>query len=188
MPCTINGYENFLMSQDCDRIIKKFGSDLATSTTVGEPVDGYRTSENVWIGDINDPIIRGIMERLASLVNVPSENQETPNLIKYEVGQQYKEHHDFFFPDNTSYYHDSIGNSGQRTHTAILYLNDDYTGGETRFPELDFQVTPKKGMLCIWNNINQDGSLEGTSLHAGLPVTTGRKWILIIWIREKKFC
>lgn len=111
-----------------------------------------------------------------------------PSLIKYEIGQQYKEHHDFFHPDGGNYYLESIGNSGQRTHTAIIYLNDDYTGGETRFPELDFQVNPKKGMLCIWNNINPDGSLEGSSLHAGLPVITGRKWILIIWIREKKFC
>lgn len=73
MPCTINGYENFLMSQDCDRLIKKFGSDLSTSTTVGDPVDGYRTSENVWIHDRDDPMIRGIMERLALITKVPSE-------------------------------------------------------------------------------------------------------------------
>lgn len=186
MTCEVKLYENFLIDNDCDALLKKFGTELATSTTLGEYVEGYRTAENTWISNHEDPIVKEFMTRVALLTGTPVENQESPNLVKYEIGGEYKHHHDYFHP-NTDYYEECIAQGGQRTHSAILYLNDDFTGGETDFPDIKTRVTPKKGLLCIWNNINHRGDLEPSSFHAGLPVITGRKWILISWIRERKF-
>ena len=69
----------------------------------------------------------------------------------------------------------------------MIYLNDDFEGGETHFPSLNLVVKPKKGKLVIWDNVNEDGSLDFNSLHAGLPVKKGFKYIAVIWIRENKF-
>jgi prolyl 4-hydroxylase len=48
-------------------------------------------------------------------------------------------------------------------------------------------VTPLKGKLVVWDNLNPNGSLDYTSIHAGLPVISGIKYIAVIWIRENKF-
>jgi hypothetical protein len=66
-------------------------------------------------------------------------------------------------------------------------LNDDFTGGETEFPKKDTSVTPQTGRLLIWRNLNEDGTLDYDSLHAGLPVLSGEKNIAIVWVRENSF-
>jgi prolyl 4-hydroxylase len=74
---------------------------------------------------------------------------------------------------------------GQRVYSCLFYLNDGFMGGETEFPIKKIKVVPKTGRLLIWRNINPDGELDHESLHAGLPVIDGTKWIIIIWVREK---
>ena len=189
MACELKLYHNFLIEKDCDRLLKKYSDGLQESQTLGRYIEGYRVAENRWIYDIEDPLIKGIVTRISMLTGKPIENQEKPNLIKYDIGGEYKHHHDYFsldenFPDQ---YENCMNQGGQRTHTAILYLNDDFTGGETDFPSLGIKVTPQKGLLCIWNNVNELGEVEPDSFHAGLPVITGRKWILISWVRERAF-
>ena len=75
----------------------------------------------------------------------------------------------------------------KRQLTAITYLNDDYEGGETFFPIKKIKVTPRKGRLLVWSNVDINGVEDSESLHAGLPVIDGTKYIAIIWIREKQF-
>ena len=84
-------------------------------------------------------------------------------------------------------YDEYVKTGGNRTHTALFYLNDDFEGGETEFPKLDIKVKPELGKLLLWTNMNDDGTLDYDSLHAGLPVIEGEKWILVIWVREQKF-
>lgn len=185
MTCRVTHYYNMISAADCDAIINEHGGDLAASTTLGQYIEGYRTAENKWIYDEHDNLINSFIYKVSELTKKPIENQEKPTLIKYEIGGEYKNHHDYFHP-GTDYYDSCMAQGGQRTHSAILYLNDDFTGGETHFPTLDITVKPKKGSIVIWNNMD-NGRIDPDSFHAGLPVIEGRKWILILWIRERKF-
>ena len=96
-------------------------------------------------------------------------------------------HHDFFHPGEGYFEKEVTNRGGQRTKSALVYLNEDFTGGETEFPQINIKVLPKRGKLLAWDNLNSDGSLDYTSLHAGLPVESGIKYIAVIWIRENKF-
>jgi len=176
---------NILTKLECDELIKIGSKNLMKASTLGEKIDGYRIADNTWIfekTELTDKI-QNIIEKETGL---PIENQEKIHIVKYDIGGEYKTHHDFFYP-NTDYYERVIKNGGQRTYSCLFYLNDDYNGGETEFPIKKIKVIPKIGSLLIWKNINEDGSLNHDSLHAGLPVISGMKWIAIIWVRENKF-
>ena len=101
-------------------------------------------------------------------------DQQTHLRISKELEEVYELHNDF------------IGKSGNRTHSFLIYLNDDFKGGETKFIKQDRIVTPETGKGLLWTN-TIDGELLKDSEHAGLPVTEGYKYILIIWVRENKF-
>jgi prolyl 4-hydroxylase len=72
-------------------------------------------------------------------------------------------------------------------YSCLFYLNDDFDGGETDFPKVNYRVDPQIGKLVIWKNLNDDLSVNYNSLHAGLPVISGEKWICIVWVRENNF-
>lgn len=67
----------------------------------------------------------------------------------------------------------------------LAYLNDDFDGGATYFPNVDILVHPKKKRVVIFNNLDDNGKVIKTAFHAGLPVTKGRKYAVNIWVREK---
>jgi prolyl 4-hydroxylase len=127
------------------------------------------------------------MKQMASqITHLPIENQEDIHIVKYLVGGEYKPHHDAFHI-GTSYYDGVMKSGGQRKYSCLFYLNDDFEGGETEFPEKRLKITPKVGRLLAWCNANEDSTVKQDSLHAGLPVTKGEKWIAIIWVRESAF-
>jgi prolyl 4-hydroxylase len=102
---------------------------------------------------------------------------ETWQLAKYEVGQQYKPHFDYFnFPGYPQQNPDRIA-------TVILYLNDDFADGGTAFPELELIVKPKAGYFLYFRY--PPGESAKLTLHAGLPVSAGEKRIATLWIRAK---
>ena len=77
---------------------------------------------------------------------------------KYQVGQQFKKHRDQSYIRNETEASD---------YTFMIYLNDNYQGGETSFNDLVIQ--PVQGMALIFQH-----DLE----HAGNPVTQGIKYVL----------
>ena len=78
-----------------------------------------------------------------------------------------------------------MAEDGQRVLTALVYLNDDYEGGETDFPVLGAHWKGRKGEALLFWNVAPDGALDERTLHAGLPVTRGEKWMLSQWIRGR---
>jgi prolyl 4-hydroxylase len=74
--------------------------------------------------------------------------------------------------------------------TIIAYLNDVQSGGGTDFPKLGFTIPPKKGDVVVFNNTCDEDSQNGhlnihqNSLHAGMPVLSGKKWIVNLWFRQ----
>jgi prolyl 4-hydroxylase len=177
--------DNFLTKEECLELIDMGTKQMQKASTLGEKIDGYRTADNSWIYDIT-PLTEKIKNYISKESGLPVENQEEIHIVKYEVGGEYKPHHDYFHP-NTDYYETSMGKSGNRPFSFLIYLNHDYTGGETEFPDKKIKITPRQGRLLIWRNINEDGTLDSESFHAGLPVKTQTKYIAIVWVRENKF-
>ncbi len=73
---------------------------------------------------------------------------------------------------------------GQRTWTAMIYLNGVEEGGATWFPEAGLRVAPRRVLLLAWNNMSADGSPTTLTLHAGMPVVKGVKYVITKWFRE----
>lgn len=181
----IQEFKNLLSVDECNELIQMSKDKLFEATTLGENVKDYRTANNTWLfekTDLTDKIKNIVLEK----TNLPIENQEKIHIVKYNVGGEYKEHHDFFHP-NTDYFESQIQRGGQRIYSCLFYLNDNFLGGETDFPKIEYKVNPKIGKLVVWKNLNDDLTLNYNSLHAGLPVLSGEKWICIVWVRENKF-
>ena len=165
----VKQYENFLTEDECNFII---GLGESTSLKFGQIASnkvGYRKTRVCWL-DETIPIIDSIKKRVSELSELPLENQENFHFVKYGPDGEYKKHHD----------------GGDRPKTALIYLNDGFTGGETEFPKLGITVKPKTGKLIIWDNSSLDGVADETAIHAGLPVEVGTKYIGVIWIKNKK--
>jgi len=60
-------------------------------------------------------------------------------------------------------------------------------GGATAFPKAGVTVQPKSGRAVVFDNLREDGSPEPDSLHAGLPVERGEKWLATLWIRQGQY-
>ena len=46
------------------------------------------------------------------------------------------------------------------------------------------RVAPKPGLLLAWNNMKPDGAANPGTLHEGMPVVAGTKYIVTKWFRE----
>jgi len=108
---------------------------------------------------------------------------ESLQVVRYEPGQEYTAHHDFVYPSIRHRYQPT------RYATLLLYLNDDYDGGETNFPRAinptnhdGITVTPRQGKAVLFYNILPDGNVDDLSQHRSLPVTKGEKWLANLWI------
>ncbi|MDB5439145.1 MAG: hypothetical protein JWM33_1572, partial [Caulobacteraceae bacterium] len=93
-------------------------------------------------------------------------------------------HHFDSFPGAEAMAASPLGNYGQRLMTLLVYLNEAYEGGETDFPLLNFKFRGKTGEALLWRNTTDDRELHQMSLHAGLPPSSGEKWVISQWIRE----
>ena len=178
-------YPKFLNKQWCDFLIGLAQTKLEVAGTVGEEIDGYRVANSCWLGDIDSPYLDEIRKQVSIITEKPVSNQEELHIVKYDVGGEYKIHQDFFSNDNPEE-HAEIGISGNRTHSFLVYLNDGFEGGETEFPILQKTIQPELGKAICWLNY-ENGMGITESEHAGLPVTNGEKWILIVWVRENSF-
>jgi prolyl 4-hydroxylase len=177
--------DKFLTPAECTELIKMGSEKMQKATTLGPNIDGYRTADNSWIYE-KTPLTEKIVNFIAKESGLPAENQENIHIVKYGIGGEYKPHHDYFH-SNEEYYQGVIGNAGNRVFSFLIYLNHDFTGGETDFPTKKILVTPRQGRMLIWRNMNEDGTTDVESFHAGLPVKTREKYIAIVWVRERQF-
>jgi prolyl 4-hydroxylase len=100
------------------------------------------------------------------------------------VGQEFKLHTDYFEPGGPDWESNThIG--GQRTWTLMVYLNQPDEGGATRFKRIGKVIQPETGKLLAWHNLDADGRPNYETLHAGLKVYRGTKYIITKWYRER---
>jgi prolyl 4-hydroxylase len=125
-----------------------------------------------------------IRNRISAATRLPVPLFEPSQILHYSVGQRFRPHHDFLDPGNPAY-RDTLDRFGQRIATFLIYLNDGYEGGETSFPKVELTYRAEIGDALFFANVAQDGAPDPTTLHAGLPPTSGEKWVFSQWIRDR---
>jgi prolyl 4-hydroxylase len=143
----------------------------------------FRTSETCDLSD-EDPVVQDLEARLQALNGIDLAHGEPLQGQRYLVGQEFKGHTDYFEPDGRDF-RKFCSVAGQRTWTFMIYLNDVEAGGGTRFKAIDKIFKPETGKLVCWNNHRPDGSLNPATLHHGMKVRKGVKYVITKWYRER---
>lgn len=146
------------------------------------PEQSFRTSES---GNLDrwDERVRAIDQRICALMGLAERQGETLQGQRYGPGQYFRTHHDFFHTDQ-AYWSAQAASGGQRTWTAMIFLNAPGGGGETNFDAAGLLVPPKPGLLLLWDNMDATGAPNLYSAHEGREVTAGVKYIVTKWFRE----
>jgi len=131
-----------------------------------------------------DIVLSLVIDRIAAAAGVATRFFEVAKLLRYEPGQHFSPHCDFQEPVTPALARE-VERHGQRVATALVYLNDDYEGGETDFPRIGLRYKGARGDALLFFNVAPSGALEYDTLHAGLPPTSGVKWVLSQWIRGR---
>ncbi|MFC0273717.1 2OG-Fe(II) oxygenase [Metabacillus herbersteinensis] len=171
---------NVLSEDECDELIR-LSKDRIRRSKIGKTneIDELRTSSSMFFQEGESDIVTRIEKRLSHIMNIPFEHGEGLQILNYKIGQEYKDHFDFFLSTDRIV-------SNPRISTLIMYLNDVEHGGETFFPKLNFSVSPQKGMAVYFEYFYNDHALNELTLHGGAPVITGEKWVATKWMRRKR--
>jgi prolyl 4-hydroxylase len=173
-----------LSETDCRELIALIDQDRIPSGLLSPSADPeFRTSESCNLNPFNPTVLR-IETKITDIMGIDPVQGETIQGQRYAVGQQFKGHHDFFY-EHADYWPEMVRTGGQRTWTAMAFLNEVEGGGETYFEKAAVKVTPRRGNLLAWNNLDAIGAPNLFSLHQGLPVTAGLKYIITKWYRER---
>ena len=124
------------------------------------------------------------------ITKIPKINQESLQIVKYNKGGFYKEHYDACSYD-AEMCKNMNKNSGQRITTLLIYLNDNFEGGETKFTheKVNLSVKPEKGMAVLFYNVSSKDNniVHPLSIHTGTELLSGEKWICNVWSHKNKF-
>lgn len=149
-------------------------ADPRTGRELPHPI---RTSDGTVMGPIQqDLVVHALNHRIASVSGSRVRQGEPLSVLRYAPGQQYRLHHDCL-----------PGETNQRELTLIAYLNDAYEGGATSFPAADIAFRGEVGDAILFVNSLPSGRVDERSRHAGLPVSSGEKWVCTRWIRTRDF-
>jgi prolyl 4-hydroxylase len=169
-----------LTPRECGFLIQISESRFKPATVLASAEDArtqprIRDSDHASFNPLEaPPFVHAITRRIAAATGSDVRQGEPIQILRYREGQQYKPHLDGVG-----------GGSNKRVMTAIAYLNDDYSGGETAFLDLGLAVRGRPGDLLVFKNLNSDGELDREMRHAGLPVKGGVKYIASRWILER---
>ena len=174
----------FLGPELCARLIELVDQDRRPSTIADPNGDHYfRTSETCDL-DGEEPAVQELEALLLELNGIDPAHGEPVQGQRYEVGQEFKAHTDYFEPSGQDF-DKYCSVAGQRTWTFMIYLNDVEAGGGTRFKLLDKIIRPEAGKLLCWYNRLPDGNVNPATLHHGMKVRKGVKYIITKWYRER---
>jgi prolyl 4-hydroxylase len=176
-------FDNFLSFAECEELINGVEDKIEQSTVVDETAKKSvphpsRTSSGAFYHRGQTETVARIEQRIAKLLNWPIENGEGLQVLKYEIGQEYRPHNDYFGSMANEY-------GSQRVGTFIMYLNTPTRGGGTTFPDSGFEITPQAGSALFFSYKNADASSK--TLHAGTPVLEGEKWVATKWLRNSRY-
>ncbi|MEP2726759.1 2OG-Fe(II) oxygenase [Roseibium sp.] len=154
------------------RLVRSTVLDPASGSMIPHP---FRTCDYSIFGVLQEDMIVGaIYRRIAALTGTASRQGEALQLLSYGTGGEYRSHVDALAPTDN-----------QRVITALIYLNEDYRGGSTLFSQTGLSFRGATGDALVFRNVRADGRPDRLSQHAGLPVTSGTKYLASRWIRER---
>ena len=175
---------NFLDRASCAALIERIDAKRRPSEIADDVgIANFRTSETCDL-DWRDPIVGAVDRKIADLLGLPLTASEPLQGQRYAPGQEFKPHTDTFEPGGYDYLVHTA-ESGQRTWTAMIYLNEPDDGGATRFKTIGKTVQPETGKLLAWNNLLADGRPNPATLHQGMKVRRGTKYVLTKWFRQR---
>lgn len=184
----IRKVENFIPHRFCDWMIARARPNLARARTYDDTMavgreNKSRTNSSASFNILElDLILLLFQTCISKIADVPMFTMENSSVLHYEVGQQFRPHFDYLDPNKPSQAED-IRRFGQRLITCLVYLNEDFEGAETSFPEINQKFRCNKGGALLFANVDQQGQPDPNTLHAGLPPTRGEKWLFSQWIR-----
>uniref|UniRef100_A0A7C8ZQT8 Procollagen-proline 4-dioxygenase n=1 Tax=Opuntia streptacantha TaxID=393608 RepID=A0A7C8ZQT8_OPUST len=190
---------NFLSMEECDYLrgiaLPRLQVSTVVDTKTGKGVRSeVRTSSGMFLNadERKYPIIEAIEKRISVYSQVPVENGELIQVLRYERNQFYKPHHDYFSDEF------NVKRGGQRIATVLMYLSDNVEGGETYFPLAGsdecncggkivqgVSVKPVKGDAVLFWSMGLDGQPDPKSVHGGCEVLSGEKWSATKWMRQR---
>ena len=182
-------FERFATAQECRWLIDRASSGLqrakvyrdSAAAQVAETRTNREMSLTIFNADVALALIR---DRIAAACGAPATHFEIAKILHYSPGEQFALHADFIEP-RTPELARELAARGQREATFLIYLNEDYEGGATRFPRLDWQYRGGRGDALLFSNVDADGAPDYDTVHAGMPPTSGEKWVLSQWIRTR---
>lgn len=164
---------NFLTNAECGDIIRYCENNYLFERSLVSKLDlhgnrwtGHSHVRTSFSADMeNYPGLSNILQKIEILLDIRPGHIAPVQCIRYEPHQQFKIHHD-------------AADGDQRVRSIFIYLNEDMSGGQTYFPEIDKRFNPKTGTCIAFPNLNAQLKRIPQSLHASLPVTEGVKYIL----------
>ncbi|GIX16361.1 MAG: hypothetical protein KatS3mg119_0547 [Rhodothalassiaceae bacterium] len=162
-------------------------------STVLDPRSGrmrmhpVRRSHHATLYPWDQDLVTWLLERrLAALVGAPADHGEMLCILHYPPGGEYRPHLDALTAEGGTSGAE-IARSGQRTHTVLVRLSGAFAGGETHFPKAGLTFSLEPGDALVFPNVDEKGEPDPRSLHAGLPVRNGVKWMATKWIRARPY-
>jgi hypothetical protein len=186
----VRSFPEFTEDAVCSWLIERARGNLKRALVYdsaygGDIEDRMRTNTAAGFDLMSADLVQVALQyRMAASVGLPIANMEGPTVLHYEVGEEITNHYDFLNPQSANY-EDEVRRRGERIITFLVYLNDDYGGGNTDFPELGISHKGKRGEGLLFVNALPNGSPDVRMVHAGRPPTNGEKWIVSQFIRNR---
>ena len=179
--------QEFLSAEECEHIISLAKPLIIRSSVVRKGNTNassiLRTSGTAFFTNTNDAVIKRVKKRIAELTDIDLRCQEPLQVTHYNPSEFYAPHRDAMGPGVPEF-----EKTGDRHCTVIIYLNDDFSGGYTRFNKLATRIKPEQGKAVLFYNLTEDGEHpHPLSVHSAEPVSSGEKWLLNQWIRQRHF-
>lgn len=174
-------FSAFATPDECDQLIAMSAPHLRPAPVEQDNVAGtvhasVRTCDSMGFPLAGEsPFIHAMNRRIAAALGIPHTHGEPTQVFRYQPGQEFKPHLDTGGPFAKN----------QRVWTFLVYLNDDYEGGETRFIKTGLAIKGRRGEAIMFRNVGADGRPDPMTEHWGMPIVSGTKWLLSRWIRER---
>jgi hypothetical protein len=183
-------YRDFVPDSVCAWLIERARPNLKRAL-IYDPVGGkdvadhMRTNSAAGFDLMHADLVQVAVQcRMSAAVGISVHQMEGPTVLHYAKGEQITNHYDFVNP-RIQNYDTEIKQRGQRIITFLVYLNDDYEGGETDFPGLGLRYHGGKGQGLYFTNALANGEPDLRMVHAGLPPKDKEKWLMSQFIRNR---
>ncbi len=179
-------FGGLLADSECDALVAMAQARIEASHVIDLQTghtrqDDGRSSSGMAFSRGENLLLQKLESRIAALLRWPIDHGEAIQVLRYQVGQEYRPHHDYVDPSKAGAA-PFLARGGQRVGSLVMYLNTPARGGGTNFPDAKLEIAAHKGNAVFFSYGRPDPT-TGT-LHGGMPVLAGEKWVATKWLRE----